>query len=130
MSAVDALTATVLEYTRTLEGMVADGKAPTDWGPLAQFVAVDVFERVGTFMEVQNWQQYTDMLNGWVSSVDKFETVVRRISERPPLVFFEIEERHFRAGEVHVVNSMTVFDFDDEGKIRHLDVYLQQGRAT
>jgi hypothetical protein len=26
---------------------------------------------------------------------------------------------------VHVVNSMTVFAFDDAGRIRHLDVYLQ-----
>jgi len=43
-------------------------------------------------------------------------------------VFFEIEERHFRGGDVHVVNSMTVFDFDEDNKIRHLDVYLQQGR--
>jgi len=27
---------------------------------------------------------------------------------------------------VNVVNSMTVFAFADNGKIRHLDVYLQQ----
>jgi hypothetical protein len=43
-------------------------------------------------------------------------------------VFFEIEERHYRDGGVHVVNSMTVFDFDEHGKIRGLNVYLQQGR--
>jgi hypothetical protein len=29
---------------------------------------------------------------------------------------------------VNVVNSLTVFEFDDDGKIRHLDVYLQQPR--
>jgi len=121
------LTDKVVEFTRTLEGLVADGEPPSDWGPLADFVAVDQFERIGTFREVQNWQQYTAMLTQWASSVDKFETSVQRITEVANFVFFEIEERHFRGG-VHVVNSMTVFDFDERGKIRRLNVYLQQGR--
>jgi hypothetical protein len=122
------LTRTVLAYTETIERLVLDRVPPPDWAPLAEFVAVNDFERVGTFMEVQDWRQYTEMLTGWASSVEKFETNVRRISEAPGLVFFEIEERHFRGGDVHVVNSMTVFDFDEDNKIRHLDVYLQQGR--
>jgi hypothetical protein len=33
-----------------------------------------------------------------------------------------------RGGDVHAVRSMTVFEFDGGGKIRHLDVYLQQAR--
>ena len=53
---------------------------------------------------------------------------MRRISELRGLVYFEVEERHFRGGNVHVVNSMTVFEFNEDGKIRHLDVYLQQAR--
>ena len=99
-----------------------------DWAPLAEFVAVDEFERIGTFLEVQNWQQYTEMLTQWASAIASFETTVRRISESRGLVYFEVEERHFRGGDVNVVNSMTVFEFDDDGKIRHLDVYLQQPR--
>ena len=83
---------------------------------------------MGTFLEVQNWQQYTEMLTQWASATETFETTVRRISELSGLVYFEIEERHFRGGDVHVVNSMTVFEFDEDGKIRHLDVYLQQPR--
>jgi hypothetical protein len=122
------LTGTVLDYTRTMEGLVADGEARAGWARLAEFVAVDDFERVGTFLEVQNWRQYTEMLTQWATSIEKFETSVRRISEMPGRVFLEIEERHFRGGGVHAVNSMTVFDFDEGGKIRHLDVYLQQGR--
>ena len=53
---------------------------------------------------------------------------MRRISEVGDLVYYEVEERHHRGDDVHVVNSMTVFEFDDDGKIRHLDVYLQQAR--
>ena len=68
------------------------------------------------------------MLTQWASATTKFETTVRRVSELSGLVYFEIEERHFRGDTVNVVNSLTVFEFDDAGKIRHLDVYLQQER--
>ena len=122
------LTRKVLEYAQAMRRLVPAIKAPADWAPLAEFVAVDEFERVGTFLEVQNWQQYTEMLTKWASATDSFETTVRRISELPGLVYFEVEERHFRGGNVHVVNSMTVFEFNEDGKIRHLDVYLQQAR--
>ena len=122
------LTRAVLEYTKTMERLVPTVKGPAGWSPLAGFVAVDEFERVGTFREVQGWQQYTEMLTQWATATVKFETTVRRTSEVPGLVYFEIEERHFRGDAAHVVNSLTVFEFDDDGKIRHLDVYLQQER--
>ena len=124
------LTAKVLDFTHTLEGLVVDGEPPGDWAPLAAFVAVDEFERVGTFHEVQDWQHYTAMLTQWASSVDKFETSVQRITEAANLVFYEIEERHHRRGGTQVVYSMTVFEFDEHGKIRGLNVYLQQGREA
>lgn len=97
-----------------------------DWAPLAKFAATAEFERVGTWMEVMNWEQYTQMLAQWAAAETKFETTVRRISELGRHVYFEVEERHFQGERVHTVNSMTVFAFDDDGKIRHLDVYLQQ----
>ena len=128
MSEIGPLTAKVLEYDQTVKRLVPASKAPSDWAPLAEFVAVDEFERVGTFLEVQDWQQYTEMLTKWALATDSFESTVRRVSELRDLVFFEIEERHFRSGSVNVVNSMTVFGFNDDGRIRHLDVYLQQPR--
>jgi hypothetical protein len=121
-------TRTVLEFVQTMARLVPAVDRNADWAPLAAFVAVNEFERVGTFCEVQNWSQYTEMLTKWASATDTFETTVRRISESRGLVYFEVEERHFRAGDVNVVNSMTVFEFNEDGKIRHLDVYLQQAR--
>jgi hypothetical protein len=128
MSDTGPLMQTVLDYTETIRKLVPSATAPADWALLAEFVAVDDFERVGTFLEVQNWQQYSAMLTQWASATDSFETTVRRITESRDLVYFEVEERHFRGGNVNVVNSMTVFEFDEDGKIRHLDVYLQQAR--
>jgi hypothetical protein len=122
------LTRTVLDYTETMKQLVPAVTGPGDWAPLAEFVATDRFERVGTFLEVQDWAQYLDMLTAWASATSSFETTVRRISELPGLVYFEIEERHHRGDLVHVVNSLTVFAFDGDSRIRHLDVYLQQGR--
>jgi hypothetical protein len=125
---VGPLTRRVLDYERTMRQLLPSVSGPGDWAPLAELVAVDQFERVGTFLEVQDWQQYAEMLTRWATATDAFETTTRRISELPGLVYFEVEERHHRGGNVHVVNSMTVFGFDDDHRIRHLTVYLQQPR--
>ena len=122
------LTRTVLDYVRMMERLVPTVEAPEDWAPLTEFVAVDEFERVGTFLEVQSWSQYTEMLTQWASAIATFETTVQRISELPGLVYYAVEERHLVGENINVVNSLTVFEFDDDGKIRHLDVYLQQPR--
>jgi hypothetical protein len=122
------LTRRVLDYDGAMRRLVPEATDPADFAPLAEYVAVDDFERVGTFLEVQDWGQYTEMLTKWAAATDSFETTVRRITEAPGLVYYEIEERHHRGDRVHTVNSMTVFAFDDDGKIRHLDVYLQQAR--
>jgi hypothetical protein len=122
------LTQRVIEYDRALQRLVAGVGDPIDWAPLAEFVAVEDFERVGTFLEVQNWKEYTEMLTRWASVTESFETTVRRISETGALVYYEIEERHFRGDKVNVINSMTVFEFDANDRIRRLNVYLQQAR--
>jgi hypothetical protein len=122
------LTRKVLDYDQALRRLVPTATTPDDFAPLTRFVAVDEFERVGTFLEVQDWEQYVEMLTRWAGHTASFETTVRRISELPGLVYYEIEERHRRGEDVHVVNSLTVFEFDEDGKIRHLSVYLQQPR--
>jgi len=120
------LTETVLAYERVMKELVPRVAAPSDWAPLEEFIAVGDFERIGVFLEVQTWPQYVEMLTQWVSSIDSFETTVHRTSELPSLVYYEIEERHRRGETVNVVNSLTVFTFDEDARIRQLNVYLQQ----
>jgi hypothetical protein len=127
-NAAGPLTRKVLDYAHTMERLVPTVTETSDWAELAKFVAVREFERVGTFLEQQDWTQYTEMLTHWASSIDSFEATVRRTSEVPGRVYFEVEEHHLRGESVSVVNSMTVFEFDDDEKIVHLDVYLQQSR--
>jgi hypothetical protein len=105
------------------------GFTAADWAPLAEFVATGEFERVGTWMEVMNWPQYAEFMTQWAQSSLGFDTTVRRVSELPWLVYLEIEERHTRpGGNFAVVNSLSVYEFNADGKVRHLDVYLQQPR--
>ncbi|MGO9506577.1 MAG: hypothetical protein ACLPXZ_04270 [Mycobacterium sp.] len=126
MDEIGSLTRIVMQYQDTVRQLVPTVKTPEDWAPLASLIAIDRFERIGTFLEVQDWQQYAKMLTGWANSVDSFETTVRRVTELPELVCFEIEERHLFGGNTHVVNSMSVFEFDADAKICHVAVYLQQ----
>ena len=90
-------------------------------------MATGEFERVGTWLDVMNWRQYTEFLTQWAAASMGFDTTVR-VSELPGLVYLEIEERHTWPGGVAVVNSLSVYEFNGQGKIRHLDVYLQQPR--
>jgi hypothetical protein len=122
------LSGRVLEYEKIVKDMVARAKQPgyrrDDWAPLTDMIDVDEFERIGIYREKMTWAEYLDFMVPWAESKD-FDTRLRRITEAGNLVFFEIEEHHIRDGGVTIVNSMNVFEFNDEGRIRHLDVYLQ-----
>ena len=127
------LSQVVLDYESALRALVKSavdsGSASIDWSPLGEFIATGEFERVGTWMEVSDWAQYTAFLAQWASASAGFETVIQRISELPGLVFLEVEERHTRpSGMTDVVTSLSVYEFTAAGKIRHLSVYLQQPR--
>jgi hypothetical protein len=125
---VGPLSAKVLEYARIVKELAARAKEPgysrDDWAPLTAMVAIGEFERTGIWRETVSWDDYLDFMVPWAASKD-FDTRLRRCTEVGNLVFFEIEEHHIKDSEDTVVNSMNVYEFDDEAKIRHLDVYLQ-----
>jgi hypothetical protein len=118
----------VLEYTLTTERLADEAKTRAgsvdDWAPLAELVDVDTFERIGNFKEVMKWPEYVQFLAGWARSSD-WEASFKRVSEVDGVVFLELEERS-RVGDFQsVVNSLSVYEFSEAGKIRHIDLYLQ-----
>ena len=118
----------VLEYSLIMKRLVDSAKQPgfsvQSWAPLAELVAVDEFERVGNFKEVMNWHDYINFLTKWAISSD-WECSFKRITERPDVVFLELEERS-KAGDYRsVVNSVSIYEFNGASNIRHLDIYLQ-----
>lgn len=117
-----------VRYAVTTKRLVDAAKQPgfgvEGWAPLADLVAADEFERVGNFKEVMNWEQYTGFLTNWATA-SEWDGLFKRVSEVDGVVFLELEE-HTKMGDFEsVVNSISVYEFTADDKIRHIDVYLQ-----
>ncbi|EFG75431.1 hypothetical protein HMPREF0591_4531 [Mycobacterium parascrofulaceum ATCC BAA-614] len=119
---------TVLQYCDTTKRLVDAAKKPgfsvDSWGPLAELVAVGEFERVGAFKEVMRWPDYVEFLTQWATS-SQWECSFKHITDAGGRVFLELEERSEVGDFRSVVNSLSVYDFAEDGKIRHIDLYLQ-----
>lgn len=122
------LSRTVLDYSLIMKRVVDSAKQPgfsaQSWAPLTELVAVDEFQRVGNFKEVMSWQDYVNFLTNWAPTAD-WECSFKRITETPGLVFLELEERAQMGDYKNVVNSLSVYEFNEDGKMRHIDIYLQ-----
>lgn len=105
--------------------MAAGVTSPDDWAPVAEFVAVDQFKRVGAYLEELNWSEYCRFLTGWASGGTRFEMTQFYVTEVGNAVFQEIEERHHRGDTFIRKNVIAVYRFTDDKKIRHLDIYEQ-----
>lgn len=130
---VGPLAAKVLEFARITKRIVdRDAKQPgftaAGWADLAALVDTANFERVGNFLEVVNWREYAELLTQWAST-SEWDYSFRRISEAGNLVFLELEERSEAGGRKSTVNSLSVYEFGTDGKLRHLDIYLQMKPA-
>ncbi|MGE2713389.1 hypothetical protein ACQI4L_04960 [Mycolicibacterium litorale] len=135
MTAIDEMLATttgraraVLEYSQITGRLVEAAKEPgftaADWAPLAELVDADDFVRVGPFKDVMEWAQYAEFLTGWAKS-SEWDCTFQRLTETADLVFLELEERS-RIGEFsNVVNTVSVYEFTADDKIRRIAVYLQ-----
>lgn len=117
-----------LDYSQIIKSLVDGAHAGTDfssyWEPLAALVAPEEFVRVGNFKEVMNLQEYTSFLSNWAPAAE-WECSFKRISEIGNIVFLELEERTRAGGIGSTVNSLSVYEFSDENKIHHVDIYLQ-----
>lgn len=124
--AIGPLTQAVRGFVAAQGAVMAAGvKSPADWAPVAQFVAVDRFRRVGAYLEELDWPAYTAFLTGWAGGGTRFEMTEFHVTEVGDAVFQEIEERHYRGEEFIRKNVIAVYRFTPEGRIRHLDIYEQ-----
>ncbi len=95
-----------------------------EWDALDEFVVMDEFERIGNFKEVMTYKDMKRFLKQWCLT-SHWEGSFKRVHEHDNVVLLELEERNTYDGETTVVNSVSVYEFNEEGKLRHLDVYLQ-----
>lgn len=123
---IGPLTQVVNRFTAAQGAVLAAGvKSSADYAPVAEFVAVDEFKRVGAYLEELDWPAYTEFLTGWASGGTQFEFTQFHVTEVGNAVFQEIEERHQRGDQFIRKNVIAVYRFTPEGKIRHLDIYEQ-----
>ncbi|WP_059016740.1 hypothetical protein [Mycobacterium sp. M26] len=119
---------TILEYSALMKRMVDEAKKPgfsaESWAPLAELIDTENFVRVGNFKEVMNWQEYVGFLTGWASS-SEWDCSFKRVTESGNTVFLELEERSRIGDFSNSVNSLSVYEFADDGRIVRIDVYLQ-----
>lgn len=121
----------VIQYSEAFSELVQKAKArgltDADWGPIEELVDVDGFERLGVFLmpqgEVLDWPTYKGYVSKY-SANTTWEGTLRRITETAGRVILELEERNARDGVVDVSNTVTIYEFTDAGKLRHLDVYV------
>ena len=118
----------VLDYTQTMKSLVDAAKQPgfdpARWDEIGACIDTATFERVGNFKEVMDWPTYRAFLEGWARGSD-WECSFKRVTEHGELVLLELEERSSVGGVSNAVNSVSVYEFGPDGKIRHLDIYLQ-----
>jgi hypothetical protein len=118
-----------LEYASIYDRVVPLAEKPgfgeDAWAPLESLIAVDDFERVGLEKEVMDWPAYRKALTGFAWS-GQWEGTFRRVTEVPGLVILELVERLTKGGVVTEINTVSVFEFDANDKIRHLDIYQQR----
>jgi hypothetical protein len=125
------LSRTVLQYSEAFTDLVTKAKkgplTEADWGAIEQLVDVNGFQREGVFLkpqaEVLDWQTYKGYVSKYSANTD-WEGTLRHITEAPGRVILELEERNTHNGVLDVSNTVTIYEFTDAGKLRHLDVYV------
>jgi hypothetical protein len=125
------LSRAVIQYSEAFAQIVDKAKAGSlsdaDWAPIEQLVDVDAFERVGVFLtpraEVIGWKQYKTYISQYAGGTS-WEGTLRHVTEQSSRVILELEERNTRDGVMDVSNTVTIYEFNEAGKLRHLDVYV------
>lgn len=127
----DGLSQKVLRYVAafdTLSGRIRAGDVgDADWEPLEALVDTAAFERQGVFLTAQaetfGWPTYRRYITDFGGHTH-WEGTLRRITETPGRVILELEERNTTGGVTDRSNTVTIYEFDDAGKLVHLDVYV------
>ena len=125
------LTRKVIEYSEAFARIVQRAKerplTDADWSEIEQIVNVDTYQRVGVFLgpvaEVIDWQKYKHYVSQYAAGTT-WEGTLRHVTENPGRVILELQERNAVGGVVDVSNTVTIYEFDEAEKLRHLDVYI------
>jgi hypothetical protein len=98
-----------------------------DFDPIAALVDKDNFLRIGVFKDEADWplclQKYLQF-----AGTSLWRDKLRYIHAVGSIVFQELEEIITRPHGENVIYTMSVWEFNDEDKVRALRVYMQQAQ--
>ena len=98
-----------------------------DFDPLAALVATDDFVRIGVFKDEADWPMCLEKYVQFAGT-SLWSDKVRYIHAIGSIVFQELEETITRPHGKNVVYTMSVWEFNDEDKVKALRVYMQQAQ--
>jgi hypothetical protein len=114
-------------FRRLADKIRQQSASDADWSAIEELVDVQNFKREGVFLtnvvEVADWQQYKALITQY-GGMTSWEGTLRRITEVPGLVFLELQERNTRNGVTDISNTVTIYKFNQNGKLAKLDVYV------
>ncbi len=121
----------VLQYSQAFDAIIEKAResklTAADWAPLEKLVDTEDYERMGVFLgdeaETIDWQQYKKYISQYAAHTS-WDGKLRRVTEVPGLVILELEEHNTVNGVTDISNTVTIYEFNDAGKIDHLDVYV------
>jgi hypothetical protein len=100
-----------------------------DFDPIAELVATEEFLRIGVFKDEADWPlclvKYVQF-----AGTSLWSGKLRYIHTVGNIVFQELEEIITRPHGANIIYTMSVFEFNDDDKVRALRVYMQQAREV
>lgn len=97
-----------------------------DFDPIAALVAGD-FTRTGIYKDEADWSVVLEKYLQFAGT-SLWTGKLRYIHSVGNMVFQELEETIKRGDSENVIYTMSVYDFDEQDKVRALRVYMQQAQ--
>lgn len=98
-----------------------------DWSGLAATLSDGEFERIGPYCDVVGSKSaYVAYLDRVISALPEYRLVPERVVSAERIVYAEITESCVHEGEKMAFPEVLVFDLDDDGLIRRVQVYMMQ----
>ncbi len=100
-----------------------------DFDPIAELIATDEFHRTGVFKDEAEWPLCLEKYVNFAGT-SLWSGKLRFIKAVDNVVYQELEETVTRPHGENVIYTMSVFEFNDEDKVRALRVYMQQSQEV
>jgi hypothetical protein len=92
---------------------------------LLDLIDADRFVRRGNERTEMDWPTYRAMLEQWAEHSGNYEKTLHLASEAGNRVFLDLDERATaRDGSVGALRSLSIYEFDEAGKIVAVDVCM------